>query len=90
MGMHIVVLLCSNGWFKLTVCFRMWIPKQKCEDYHIKLELAIDMITFAHKFGLQVEYATFDTGYSSKDCKSKQVNDITSPIVTTIWDKLSG
>jgi hypothetical protein len=65
-GMHIVVLLWSNGWFKVPVCFRIWIPKQKCEDYHTKLELAIDMITFAHKFGLQVEYVTFDTWYSSK------------------------
>ncbi|WP_175413063.1 transposase [Clostridium sp. AWRP] len=40
-GMHIVVLLWSNGWFKVPVCFRIWIPKQKCEDYHTRLELAI-------------------------------------------------
>ena len=65
-GMHIVVLLWSNGWLKIPICFRIWIPKQKCEDYHTKLELAIDMISFAHELGLQVEYVTFDTWYSSK------------------------
>jgi hypothetical protein len=66
-GMHIVVLLWSNGWIKIPVCFRVWIPKEKCEEYHTKGDLAIDMISFAHKFGLAVEYVTFDTWYSSKE-----------------------
>ncbi|NMB97928.1 MAG: transposase [Clostridiaceae bacterium] len=26
-GMHIVVLLWSNGWIKIPVAFRIWIPK---------------------------------------------------------------
>jgi hypothetical protein len=39
-GMHIVVLLWSNGWIKLPVAFKIWIPKDKCEDYHTKGELA--------------------------------------------------
>lgn len=65
-GMHIVVLLWSNGWIKIPVAFRIWKPKEKCEIYHTKIELAIDMISFAHKFGLLVEYITFDTWYSSK------------------------
>lgn len=66
-GMHIVVLLWSNGWFKVPVGFRIWIPKERCEEYHTKGELAIDMISFAHKFDLVVKYVTFDTWYSSKE-----------------------
>ena len=66
-GMHIVVLLWSNGWIKIPVAFRVWIPKEKCEDYHTKGELALNMINFVHKFGLAVEYVTFDTWYTSKD-----------------------
>ncbi|MGQ9844541.1 MAG: transposase [Spirochaetota bacterium] len=65
-GMHIVVLLWSNGWIKVPVAFRIWIPKEKCEVYHSKGELAIDMINFVHKFGLAAEYVTFDTWYASK------------------------
>lgn len=65
-GMHIVVLLWSNGWIKLPVAFKIWIPKDKCEDYHTKGELAIEMINFAHNFGLAAEYVTFDTWYASK------------------------
>jgi hypothetical protein len=65
-GMHIVVLLWSNGWIKIPVAFRIWIPKEKCEVYHTKGELAIDMINFIHKFGLPAEYVTFDTRYASK------------------------
>jgi hypothetical protein len=65
-GMHIAVLLWSNGWIKLPVAFKIWIPKDKCEDYHTKGELAIEMINFAHNFGLAAEYVTFDTWYASK------------------------
>lgn len=65
-GMHIVVLLWSNGWIKIPVSFRIWIPKEKCETYHTKVELAMDMINFAHNFGLLAEYISFDTWYSSK------------------------
>jgi len=65
-GMHIVVLLWSNGWIKIPVAFRIWKPKEKCETYHTKSELALDMISFVHKFGLAVEYVTFDTWYTSK------------------------
>jgi len=65
-GIHIVVLLWSNGWIKVPLAFKIWMPKEKCEDYHTKVELAMDMINFAHKFGLLAEYVTFDTWYSSK------------------------
>lgn len=65
-GMHIVVLLWSNGWIRIPVAFRIWMPKEKSEVYHIKGELAIDMINFVHKFGLAAEYVTFDTWYASK------------------------
>lgn len=65
-GMHIVVLLWSNGWIKVPISFRIWIPKEKCEIYHTKGQLAMDMLDFAHKFGLLAEYVTFDTWYSSK------------------------
>jgi len=65
-GMHVVVLLWSNGWIKIPIAFRIWIPKDKCETYHTKGELALDMISFVHQFGLAVEYVTFDTWYTSK------------------------
>jgi hypothetical protein len=70
-GMHIVVLLWSNGWIKIPVAFRIWIPKEKCDEYHTKVALAKKMISFAHKNGLVVEYITFDTWYSSKDLLTK-------------------
>lgn len=70
-GMHIVVLLWSNGWIKIPVAFRIWIPKEKCERYHTKVELAMRMISFAHKQGLAAEYVTFDTWYSSKELLQK-------------------
>ncbi|NSW92697.1 MAG: transposase, partial [Firmicutes bacterium] len=65
-GMHIVVLLWSNGWIRIPVAFRIWMPKEKSEVYHTKGELAINMINFVHKFGLAAEYVTFDTWYASK------------------------
>lgn len=70
-GMHIVVLLWSNGWIKIPVAFRIWVPKEKCERYHTKVELAMCMISFAHKQGLVAEYVTFDTWYSSKELLQK-------------------
>lgn len=69
--MHIVVLLWYNGWLKTPVAFRIWIPKEKCEKYHTKVDLAMRMISFAHKQGLVVEYVTFDTWYSSKELLNK-------------------
>jgi len=70
-GIHIVVLLWSNGWIKVPVAFRIWIPKEKCERYHTKVELAENMISFAYKQGLAAEYVTFDTWYSSKELLTK-------------------
>jgi hypothetical protein len=70
-GMHIVVLLWSNGWIKIPVTFRIWKPEERCEEYHTKVELAIRMISFAHKFGLAAEYVTFDTWYSCKELLQK-------------------
>lgn len=70
-GMHIVVLLWSNGWIKIPVAFRIWKPEEKCEEYHAKVELAIRMISFVHKFGLAAEYVTFDTWYSCKELLQK-------------------
>ena len=70
-GMHIVVLLWSNGWIKIPVAFRIWIPKEKCDEYHTKVTLAKKLISFAHKNGLVVEYVTFDTWYSSKELLTK-------------------
>jgi len=64
--MHIVVLLWSCSWMKIPISFRIWKPKEKCEVYHTKGELAMDMINSAYRFGLQAEYVTFDTWYSSK------------------------
>lgn len=61
-----VVLLWSNGWIKVPAAFRLWIPKEKCETYHTKVEPAMDMTNFAHNFGLLTEYVSFDTWYSSK------------------------
>lgn len=70
-GMHIVVLLWSNGWIKVPVTFRIWRPEEKCEEYHTKVQLAIRMISFAHKSGLVAEYVTFDTWYSCKELLQK-------------------
>lgn len=70
-GMHIVVLLWSNGWLKVPVAFRIWKPEEKCEEYHTKVDLAIRMISFAHKSGLAAEYVTFDTWYSCKELLQK-------------------
>lgn len=70
-GMHIVVLLWSNGWLKVPVAFRIWRPEEKCEEYHTKVDLAIRMISFANKSGLVAEYVTFDTWYSSKELLQK-------------------
>jgi hypothetical protein len=70
-GMHIVVLLWSNGWIKVPVAFRIWIPEEKCEEYHTKVDLAVRMISFAHKHGLVAEYVTFDTWYSCKQLLQK-------------------
>lgn len=70
-GMHIVVLLWSNGWIKVPVAFRIWIPKEKCEEYHTKVNLAVSMISFAHKHGLVAEYVTFYTWYSCKQLLQK-------------------
>lgn len=70
-GMHIVVLLWSNGWIKVPVAFRIWIPEEKCEEYHTKVDLATSMISFIHQQGLVAEYVTFDTWYSCKQLLQK-------------------
>ncbi len=68
------MLLWSNGWIKTPVAFRIWIPKEKCDEYQTKVSLAIRMISFAHNNGLVVEYVTFGTWYSSKEL-SNQISD---------------
>lgn len=82
-GMHIVVLLWSNGWLKVPVAFRIWKPEEKCEEYHTKVDLAIRMISFAHKSGLVVEYVTFDTWYSCKELLQK-LSDCGYPFVCMV------
>lgn len=38
---------------------------------------------------VKVNNVVYIINVTSNDCKSKQVNDVTDPVATTIWDKLS-
>ena len=38
---------------------------------------------------IKVNNVVYIINVTSKDLKSKQVNDVTDPVATTIWDKLS-
>lgn len=49
-----------------------------------------ETISFLQEFvQVKVNNVLYIINLASKDCKSKQVNDVTNPIATTIWDKLS-
>lgn len=49
-----------------------------------------ETICFLQEFvQVKVNNVFYIINLSSKDCKSKQANDVTNPIATTIWDKLS-
>ncbi len=67
-GMHLVLLLWSNGRLRIPVGFRLWRPRQSCRpgEYRTKVQLAQDLLLEVLAAGLSVEYVTFDSWYTAR------------------------
>jgi len=63
MGIHIVTLYWSNGWIKIPVGFRLWLPREKTNHYRTKVDLAIELLTHNEDFCKSCQYVTFDSWY---------------------------
>jgi len=67
-GMHLVLLLWSNGRLRIPVGFRLWRPRRSCRpgEYRTKVQLAKELILEVLAAGLSVEYVAFDSWYTAR------------------------
>jgi DDE superfamily endonuclease len=67
-AINIVVLLACWGRLRIPLGFRLWCPKECCPKgtYRTKLLLARDLVAEALADGLNCQYVTFDSWYTSR------------------------
>ena len=67
LGTRIVVLVWSNGFFRIPVGFALWHKKGARPVYRSKNELARLLLRWAIHRKIKPEYVTFDNWYASKE-----------------------
>jgi len=67
LGSRIVVLLWSDGYWRIPVAFSFWHKKGARPKYRTKNEIARTLLRWVLHKGLRPEYVTFDNWYASKE-----------------------
>lgn len=67
LGSRIVVLIWSDGFFRIPVGFAFWHKKGARPKYRTKNEIARTLLQWAIHKGIRPEYVTFDNWYASKE-----------------------
>jgi hypothetical protein len=76
LGSRIVVLLWSDGYWRIPVAFSFWHKKGARSKYRTKNEIARTLLGWAIQKGLRPEYVTFDNWYASKENMRLIVNGL--------------
>jgi hypothetical protein len=66
-GQRLVVLLWSNGFWRIPVGFSFWHKKGARAKYRTKNEIAMSLLKWALHHRIKPSYVTFDNWYASKD-----------------------
>jgi hypothetical protein len=67
LGTRLVVLLWTDGFFRIPVGFAVWHKKGARPKYRTKNELARTLLRWAFHRGLRPEYVAFDNWYASRE-----------------------
>ncbi|NSW90336.1 MAG: hypothetical protein HPY74_06610 [Firmicutes bacterium] len=70
-------------------CFFHSYSYKYCKFRITSIQLVKPVIFLQDFVQIKVNNVVYIINVTSKDLKSKQVNDVTDPVATTIWDKLS-
>ena len=65
-GQRLVVLIWSDGFWRIPVAFAFWHKKSARPKYRTKNEIARTLLTWVVHHGLKPDYVTFDNWYASK------------------------
>jgi len=65
-GTRLVVLIWTNGFFRIPVGFAVWHKKGARPKYRTKNEIARTLLRWAVRKGIRPEYVAFDNWYASK------------------------
>jgi hypothetical protein len=67
LGTRLVVLLWSNGFWRIPVGFAIWHKRDARPKYRTKNEIARTLLRLAVHKGIRPEYVAFDNWYASKE-----------------------
>jgi len=83
-GSRLVVLLWTDGFFRIPVAFAFWHKKDTRPKYRTKNEIARTLLRWAIHKGIQPEYVTFDNWYASKENMKLIVKELGLEFVTRL------
>ena len=93
LGTRIVVLLWTDGFWRIPVGFAVWHKKGARPKYRTKNELARTLLRWAIHRGLRPEYVAFDNWYASRENLRLVVEELGCEFVTrlkrnarVVWD----
>lgn len=84
LGSRIVVLLWSNGFWRIPVGFAFWHKEGIRPKYRTKNEIARTLLRWAIHKGIRPEYVAFDNWYASKDNMKLIVKELGLAFVTRV------
>ena len=83
-GQRLVVLLWSNGFWRIPLGFSFWHKQGARAKYRTKNEIAATLLKWAIHHGVNADYVTFDNWYASKENMKLIVNDLGLGFVTRL------
>lgn len=83
-GSRLVVLLWTDGFFRIPVAFAFWHKKGARPKYRTKNEIARTLLRWAIHKGIRPEYVTFDNWYASKENMKLIVKELGLEFVTRL------
>ncbi len=84
MGYRLVVVLWTNGFWKIPAAFAFWHKKGNRRKYRSKNEIALVLLRWVLHRGIRPQYLAFDAWYASRKNISLMVKDLELKIVTRL------
>ena len=84
LGSRLVVLIWTDGFFRIPVGFAFWHKKGTRPVYRTKNEIARSLIRWAIHRGIRPEYVAFDNWYASKKNMKLVVKELALEFVTRL------
>jgi len=83
-GHRVVVILWSDGFWKIPVAFSLWHKRGFRPKYRTKNEIARTLLRWVVTKGIRPEYVTFDNWYASKENMKLIVQELGLEFVTRL------